>query len=92
MSQQKGKVARCEFCMTKNQVSEMKQSIHHTSDEQRDRPMYFASETCAFMYAYEHGNDNFPGETPADSHRMYMETLKKCYPQLYKERHGKQTN
>ncbi len=86
---QKNKVVKCEFCMNRNQVSEMKQ-LTHSSNEHRDRPTYFCSECCSFMHSYESGNNNFPGETLVESHKSYMETLKKCYPRMYNEKHGKQ--
>ena len=94
MSQQrsrKNKVAKCEFCMTKNQVSEMRQDLHqrHPSDD-KDRPVYFCSECCSFMHSYESGNNIFSGKTHVESHKQYVETLKKCYPSMYNARHGKQ--
>lgn len=75
-------VAICDFCYKKNLVSEMKKSA--TNENQR--VWYFCSETCSMMYAYENGENVFSGTTIAESHKQYTNTLKKCYPKIYRMR------
>lgn len=74
-------VASCDFCHKKNLVSEMKK----LATNENQRVWYFCSETCSMMYAYENGENVFAG-TPTESHRQYTDTLKKCYPKIYRMR------
>lgn len=80
-------VAKCEFCFSRNAISEMKKVTHTSYRSSDQRFQYFCSECCSVMYQYEEGDNHFLGDS-LEAHRMYLETMKKCYPKMYKSKYG----
>ena len=76
--------ARCSFTGRRDLMSNM---IRSTIID-KENPIYFSSDNAFCMWKHLHGIVPIVHGTPEESHNYYMETLKTCYPGIYKRQFG----
>lgn len=78
-------IVHCGFCEKEESPLQMKTSLTQNSDQY---PIFYCCECCSFMNAYENGLVDVTYQSAKESHEFYMDTLKKCYPNIYKKKYG----
>ena len=76
--------ARCAFTGEYDLVSQMVRTDKLGSDG----PFYFSSVNALAMYKHQIGICPLITGDAEQAHTLYMETLKKCYPKLYRRQFG----
>jgi len=75
---------QCAFTGTRELISQMVRSDKLGDDG----PLYFSSSNALAMYKHQLGICPLITSSPEDAHILYMDTLKKCYPKLYRHQFG----
>ena len=76
--------ARCAFTGKRDSISQMIRS----DKIDPEGPVYFSSANALAMYKHLHGIAPIIGGTVEEAHNYYMDTLKKCYPKIYRSHFG----
>lgn len=85
MSKRSSPTVKCGFCEKIESPYQMRQSADSKND---DYPLFFCCECCSYMYSCESGCRDMPGQTKKESYDFYLDTLKRCYPNIYKKKYG----
>lgn len=77
-------IGRCAFTGARELISQMVRS----NSIDPEGPVYFSSFNALMMYKHLHGISQLVPGDPEGSHQLYMDTLKKGYPSIYKRQFG----
>ena len=78
-------IVRCAFTGKSDLISNMVKSQLRYDD---NTPIYFSSQNALSMYKHLHGYSPIIKADNATANSYYIETLRTCYPGIYKKQFG----